>query len=68
MTTSCLRVLLHEEEGAAIDFKKEQYRFAKASIIEVNPSRTLWGSRAPGATELERRSNSGVQRFRPSCP
>ena len=31
MTNELFEILLFEEEGTTIDFKKEQYRFAKAS-------------------------------------
>jgi hypothetical protein len=34
MTNELFESLLFEEEGTAIDFKKEQYRFANASDDE----------------------------------
>lgn len=32
MDAALFEVLLHEEEGSTLDFKRDQYRFAKASL------------------------------------
>ncbi len=49
MNRELLEQLLYEEESTTLDFKKEQYRFAKASEIEKSELlRTYWVLPMPG--------------------
>lgn len=63
MTNDLFEDLLHGEDGTTIDFKKEQYRFVKATVLDGEPHESTCNQRAERPAYSSRQQRTALQDF-----